>query len=457
MAHEDELVAEAGEHVVEPIPNFGRSVVLTTITNVVLSGFGVITGILVARLLRPEGRGVLAAVQLWPSLVATLAVVGLPEALVYFSARQRERAGSHLTSAVALALLISIPFALIAYVLMPVLLAQQPADVVALARRLLVVIPINATLGMLLHPLRGRGDFRAWNALRIVPTIAWLGLLLSADVLGIRDPASLAVAQVAMFALLIIPMGLVVVLRIRGSFKIETRTWKPMLVYGMPSMIATVPHLLNLRLDQMVMAAFLVPQSLGFYVVAIAWAAATQPLLAAIGSVLLPNVAAQTGQDGQRSALVGGVRLAVLTALVVAPVMIAVTPIALPLALGAEFRPAVSPAMLLIVASSVLGVNLVMEEGARGLGKPKIVVWAELCGAGATFAALYVLVRPFGIAGAAVASLIGHLGSSLVLLTALSRALQEPVTSFLRPSVGDFLRRTRALMRRRTAPTPDGE
>lgn len=446
MAHEDELLAEGGPHVVEPVPRFGRSVVLTTITNVVLSGFGVITGVLLARLLGPEGRGVLAAAQLWPFFVATLAVVGLPEALVYFSARERDRAGSHLTSAVSLALLLSIPFALIAYLLMPVLLVQQPPDVVTLARRLLVVIPIYATLGMLLHPLRGRGDFRAWNVLRLVPTIAWLGLLLSADVLGLRGPASIAIAQVAMFALLIIPMGLVVVLRIRGTLRIETRSWKPMLVFGAPSMIATVPQLLNLRLDQMVMAAFLVPQSLGLYVVAVAWAGATQPLLAAIGSVLLPNVASQDGQEGQRSVLVGGVRLAVLAALVVAPVMIAFTPMALPLILGPAFRAAVSPAMLLIVASSVLGVNLVMEEGARGLGRPKIVMWAELCGAGATFAALYALVRPFGISGAAIASLFGYLTTSLVLLMALSRALQEPVGSFLRPSIGDFSKRARALI-----------
>lgn len=448
MAHEDELLTEAGQHVVEPVPGFGRSVVLTTITNVVLSGFGVITGILLARLLGPEGRGVLAAAQLWPFFVATLAVVGLPEALVYFSARERERAGNHLASSVSLALLMSIPFAFIAYLLMPVLLVEQPPDVVALARRLLVVIPINATLGMVLHPLRGRGDFRAWNALRLVPTVAWLSLLLSAGALGIRGPASIAIAQVVMFALLIIPLGLVVVLRIQGVFKIETRSWKPMLVYGAPSMFATVPHLLNLRLDQMVMAAFLLPESLGLYVVAVAWAGATQPLLAAIGSVLLPNVASQNGHQAQSSVLIGGVRLAVLAALLLAPVMIALTPIALPLILGTDFRPAIPPAILLIVASSVLGVNLVMEEGARGLGKPKIVMWAELCGAGATFAALYALVRPFGIAGAAVASLFGYLATSLVLLTALSRVLGEPVGSFLRPSIGDFLGRTRALMRR---------
>src|SRR5204862_3522182 len=78
-------------------------VVQTIASRFAVIGLNAATGILTARLLAPEGRGELAAISIWPVLVAGLATLGLPTALVYHGRRDPARLGELTASALALA------------------------------------------------------------------------------------------------------------------------------------------------------------------------------------------------------------------------------------------------------------------------------------------------------------------------------------------------------------------
>src|SRR2546427_12260714 len=84
-----------------------RPLLGTAGTNFILAALGLLTGVLVARLLGPRGRGELTAIQTWPSVIATASMLGLPDALVYFSAREPAQVGRRLGSAMLLGLLAS--------------------------------------------------------------------------------------------------------------------------------------------------------------------------------------------------------------------------------------------------------------------------------------------------------------------------------------------------------------
>src|SRR6266851_4167131 len=51
----------------------------------------VVSGIVIARSLGPAGRGELAAVLLWPALLASLSGLGTTDAITYLTARRPER------------------------------------------------------------------------------------------------------------------------------------------------------------------------------------------------------------------------------------------------------------------------------------------------------------------------------------------------------------------------------
>src|SRR4051812_33824124 len=185
-------------------PTVARSVAETAITNVVLGGLGIATGIIIARWLGPVGRGELAAIQMWPSAIATIAMIGLPEALVYFSAKHPTQSREFLVTAVLTSMFIIPVFALLGYALMPFLLSMQSDRIVHGARTYLWLLPIYALVGLPHQALRGIQQLRLWNALRIVPGLLWLLVLLAGFSLGAPDPVRIA----AMFLTLLGTAGI---------------------------------------------------------------------------------------------------------------------------------------------------------------------------------------------------------------------------------------------------------
>jgi O-antigen/teichoic acid export membrane protein len=394
---------------------FGSHVLLTIATNAFLAFLGFLTGILAARLLGPEGRGELAAIQTWPSLIATLAMLGLPFALVYYTARQPDRAGRYLSSAIILALLSALPLIAVSYLLMPAFLSAQSVEVVRAARWYLLIVPISVLGGMPFHPLRGRNDFAAWNGLRITHNLGWLIVLVLAWLLRRAEPQFLASGYLMFLAGLCLPVIYVVGQRLPGPFWPEIRQWRRMLNYGVPSLLSDVPQILNFRLDQILMAGILPAELLGFYVVAVAWSSYTQPLLSALGIVAFPRIASQGNHEQRASALAQATRLGGMSAFGIAIFLMIITPWMLPLLFGKKFAEAVPAALVLVVAGSVAGMNIVMEEGLRGLGAPVSIMRAEFGGLAVTAVSLLLLLQPLSITGAALASLFGYTAVTILL------------------------------------------
>ena len=418
-------------------PFTGR-VLLTSSTNVVLALLGLVTGVLVARLLGPQGRGELAAIQTWPSFFATIAMLGLPQALVYFCSRESTRSGSLLTTAMLLALFSSVPFMIAGYVAMPTFLASQSPEIIEAARWYLYLVPVFALVGLPFHPLQGRGDFTYWNGLRLTPSLGWLMVLIAAWISGEVTPANLAAEYLLVLALLFFPIIYIVSIRIPGSYRPNGKDVRPMLRYGLPSMASNIPQALNVRLDQMLIAGILSPQLLGLYVVAVAWGNVVMPILGALGSVIFPQVASQETAAQQSNVFVQGVRLGTLASFLITAVLLVITPWAIPIIFGDDFSGAIKIAYILVLAGGVAGLNTVMEKGLQGLGFPAAVMKAEFVGLFVTALSLLVLLKPLGIIGAAVSSFFGQLSITLFLAIKASSHCGISIPTLLRPNFSEF-------------------
>jgi O-antigen/teichoic acid export membrane protein len=207
-----------------------------------------------------------------------------------------------------------------------------------------------------------------------------------------------------------------------------------MLRFGLPSMLTSIPQTVNLRFDQLLIIAFLPARSLGFYVVAVAWGGAVAPVLSAVGSVLFPHVSTERDTDRQGSmvatALQGGALVAVATSV---PFML-LAPFGLPLVFGSRFTPSIPSALVLVPAGAILAWAGIAEEGLRGLGRPTIVLVAEVVAAVVTVATLPVLLTTNGIFGAAVASLLGYSTVAVFTVLAISHLTHRRVRSLVIPT-----------------------
>ncbi|WP_208028281.1 lipopolysaccharide biosynthesis protein [Rhabdothermincola sediminis] len=421
-------------------PSFRHDFASTTATNLFISLVNVVTGVLVARLLNPAGRGELAAILNWPTFLGMLTTLGMTEALVFYPARQRTRAGRYLGTGLVVSLSASAGFVAVGWVLMPVLLAAQDASVVAGARWYLLQVPVAAVIGLVIGPLRGIGDVRAWNVLRSVPTLLWLGTLVVFATRGggRPEPATVAISFVAARAVLAPVAVLFVRRRLRQPLRPDLSLAPSLLRFGLPSALAALPTTLNVRLDQLLIAAFLPPGDLGLYAVAVSWSTLSSPVMAAFGNVLFPRVAEHDDDEARAALAARGVRTAIMLSVVLTTVALLLTPIGLPLLFGHRFDVAVPTALVLTVAGAAFGVTSVQQEVLRGLGRPAAVLWSQLAGLAVTVAGLAVTMPTGGLAWIAMASVAGYGSAALALLVNLVRATGLPAGAFVLPRPEDL-------------------
>lgn len=417
---------------------FGSHVALTMVTNIVLMLSGVGTGSITARLLGVNGRGELASIQLWASLIVTLGVVGLPAAVTYYSSRSPANAGAYYITAITIALLLAIPLMALAYLNLPYLLSSQTDSTIRSAQVYLLFVPPSMIAGLSLAPLQGQTKLLSWNLLRLAASLFWLiglGLLALG---GSASPQLVSICSLVVIFMLAALYFWTVLVKTEGPFMVRPALAKPLLSYGVPSSLATIPTQSNLKLDQLLMAALFSPGTLGLYVVAVAWSGALTPLLSAISYVVFPYMSRLHSDEHRGAALARIMHGSFLLNLVLAAALALVTPLAVRILFGLAFEPAIPVIYVLIVGSVISSMKSILAESLRGLGLPKAVMVGELIGFGVTGLLLLTLLSTYGLMGAAVISVLGY-GVTFVLLMIFSaRSLNLTMSQLLVPTREDY-------------------
>jgi O-antigen/teichoic acid export membrane protein len=418
-----------------------------------LAGVGLATGTLSARLLGPEGRGELAAIQTVPVLLAALALAGMPSALTFFTAKDTSQARRLLVASVIIGFPVALLLAGAGYVALPALLAQQRPAVIEAAQAYLLLVPIHLIVALSYGALLGVSSFGAWNLLRSLPPLAWLAVLLVGAAAGIRSAGQLSSMYLVAFALIVPFAGYLVMRFTPRSKMVPSADQAAALVkFGLPGALATVPMLLNLRLDQVVMSAMIPATQLGLYAAAVSWSGALTPLISATSPIILPLMARAEMNHAQRiDTATRATRLSVLLATGGSGLVFILTPFAMRLLFGASFASAIPAALVLAVAAGFGGLNGLLGEVLKGLGAPRWPLVGEMVSLPMTLVLLLVLLPRLGLMGAAIASLVAYSMATVVLVGGLRNITMASMPSMCLPRMADvaglwllFKSRTRA-------------
>lgn len=420
-----------------PPPQAATTAVLgTAATNAVLAIIALVTGVLAARLLGPDRRGHLAAAQAVGTLVGAIGALGLGEALVFFVGRRIRPPMVVIRTATLVAIGSTVLLIGTAWAIMPTLLAGQPGAISAARAYAFIGLPF-VLVGFPMTLMRALQRYAHWNISRLFSPLCWFAALLFFALTRTRAVAPLVIVFLALWMLLV-PL----VWRwacgprsVRGGVDFTLVT--PMLRYGAPLLLATMPQALNLRFDQLLIANVETASQLGLYAVSVSWAGLGLPLMAAIGSVLFPRLAAME-PDGARLALARSSRAGVVIAVVIGIASALSAPIFVPWLFGTAFAVPLSLPLLLGAATGVLGLNSIIEEGLRGLGETRSVLVGELGGLVVTGLLLFAFVPRLGITGAAVASLGGYATVTATLACRINVRNDVRVSDLLVPRLGDL-------------------
>ncbi len=385
------------------------------LTNLAIQVCNVVTGVLTARILLPMGRGELATVILWPSVLAGLGLLGSNWALTREAAVRPDKEADMARTAVVLSLALAGLGMVLGYFLVPHLLPADKKQLTGLTRLYLLFLPLNFLALNLIGLEQGRMRWRRFNLVRLSVTLPYLFLLLGFWVLGV-DRVTWFI--LALLVSNLFPVMLCLILQrqkiLQGRAHLKDTLY--LLRQGFPFFLAAVGGVIASQVDKALVVSLLSMEAVGWYACAFTFAAAHGSLGEALGTTTFTALANEPDPGRQGQYLSKVFRQSSLLYLGAGSGVALLAPLAIVPLFGREFAPAVKPAAVLALVTSLAALSSVLNEGLRGLGKTSPGIKAQFLGGGVVALGAWLLVPSYGLMGMAGAAVLGVLGQLLVLL-----------------------------------------
>ena len=393
---------------------FSTEYAVTVLVSVAIGALGAITGVVLARILGPSDRGTLASMQVIPMMLLPIAAAGIPQACHYYVARDPRKSPEILTASLRLVGLFS-PVAVILG--MGLVLLSAPNDEVRVGGALLLLaVPAQALLNTAYSGARGGGRIRVWNALRGVPAVTWLLVVVLLGLIGRIDPLNIAAwyaASVSVLCLLGVYFG---ARDLRSSVDdagssdctspdVEAPSRRQLLGYAGPGLGQSIAGVLSLRFDVLWLTRHSEASEIGLYAAAVAWGSLAAPLVQAIALTRARRVVSAADKATEAR------RMLTSSAVVVALVGVGGAGagfLVFEYIFGSEYSDAIGLAMLMSIAVPIRAAGFVLGETLRALGDSVRPMVSEIAGALVTVVLVAVLVPRHDALGAAIATLLSY-------------------------------------------------
>lgn len=363
-----------------------------------------VSGMISARVLGPEGRGALAAVQILPNVSAWIFGMGAMQAVsYYFAKRERDRSAILGTW---FAMMIPASFIALAFdfTVIPHFLSKQTDNTQTLAMLWAPTVFLAIYSSVISGALVGLHRYKEYASFSLIPAFCMtcgMAALWLFDVLSVGT------------ALLTTLVGSV--LNIAASFHTVYKYVKPgapnkammkaTLPYGVKAHGSNFSQALNGRLDLLIMPSILGAASVGKYAVATNLSWIIVQISAAIYPVVTP--AAVGAQDARRHVL-QALKASMAIALMLGVAGAVIAGIGVRLIYGIDFTQSATVLRILIPGAVLYAGAQVLWAGLYAANKPLVTFLCQLPGLLITAVGLLLFLNRFGIVGAAYVSTIAY-------------------------------------------------
>jgi O-antigen/teichoic acid export membrane protein len=389
-----------------------------------------ISSILLARSLHPAGKGIYATVTTIGDLSLVLGTLGVSTAAVYYLAQPTDVLERTRATVLGLCLVIGVAVSLA--LLAAAGLAGLAGDSPETSWALVAVAPIGIiSLGRaaLESFFRAQHQIRTINLVAITSSAAFLTLIVIAAVtrgFSATTAVALRVGSVAVAVVALVLAARSAQLAIPRP-RFHRPTVRLLLAYGLPYAAYSIVQTFSNRFDYILLRLYGDASTVGVYSIAVGQGELLWVLPTAVGFVLFPRVAALVRSDAERAAVETAMLLrwsvllttsgAIALALVATPVTRTVY--------GNAFVPAVTPLRILLVGIVASSFLQVLSSLLLGSGRLRLLIQATAVGFALNLSLNLLLIRPFGMNGAAVSSAISYSVTGLVLTLIARRTVPE--------------------------------
>ena len=387
--------------------DFVRKVMETYATRIFLMGIALVTTVVVARLLGPQGRGYYAVAAAIGALGVQFGTLGLHTSNAYLVAKQPQS----LAFLTGNALVVSFGFGGLIALLLAVVFAVFP-HVLGIRGAILLLallwIPFGLAYTLLQNLMLGVQDIRGYNLAEISTKV--LPLVLIGFFVLLRHVGVAKFFFTTVVALVVTCLWVMSRLqqRVSGRPQVSAAVFRDSIRYAVKAYLAASFCFLVLRADLLMVQHILGPEQAGYYSIASTMADYASVLATVIGTILFPKLSALTDLgaklDLTKKATAG-------TTLILLPFLAMASLLARPavrLLFGSAFLPASLSFVLLMPGMLFLGIHMVAVQLLNSIGYPKsvVIIWG-LCSLFNVMVNLWAIPH-YGIAGASVVSSISY-------------------------------------------------
>ena len=395
---------------------FLQNVTGTFGSRMLLLVLGILSSVVVARVLGPDGRGTYAAAFAIGAIGVQIGNLGLHSSNTWLVARDKSLVGILIANSLAVSAVVggSILVVGVAMHLAWPSLFPVPRDMLVLA---LVSVPVGLAYLLLQNLLLGTERIRPYNLIdigsRSVSVVALV--LLAAG--GAMTPVSAYAVYVVMAAV----AGLVAYRVVSHRVSVPAAPSKTILFeggrYGLKAYVASLLAFLVLRIDVLIVQSIRGPEDAGYYSVAATVADQIYIFPAVVGALLFVRLSATIDAD-RRSRLTRTATLLMAVVMTLgAAISVAVAEPIIGFLYGPAFMPSVDAFIWLMPGIVFLSVNTMLVNLFAAEGMLRVAIVGSLLGLLANIALNIALIPDYGIVGASVASTVAY---GLMLSTSLT-------------------------------------
>lgn len=389
-------------------------------------GLNAVTGIITARTLHADGRGHLAAMVIWPTLLAGLTTFGLPSALTYYLKRDPKNAAPLVGWGLLLCLLGALIGTAAAWQVIPLWLRQQPASVVVGAQFYLLATCLTALTLLGRAAWEAQGEFWRSNVSQVLTPVMVIVALTVEYAFGWLTP----IAAAGCYVLGGLPALVWILISVARTFRPTLAgghaLWRQLLHYGGRSYGIDLCGTLASYLDQALVVGLLSPESMGIYVVALSLSRVIGAVHSVVASMVFPKVVG-LGPRELTLAVARSARLAMLVSGAVGAMIMVIGPWLLRWLYGPSFSAANVILPILLVEMILSGLAFIFVQGFLAAGRPGTATLIQTVSVASSIPIFLVLVPAFGLVGAAVALLIASTIRLLITMVLYKPVLKVPV------------------------------
>jgi len=387
-----------------------RDIGATFVGNVVTVVLSLGTGAILARALGPSNRGILGLALLIPTIAAKFCSMGQETVNATFAGLYKDERRSLFLQSLIVTFFGTVASAIIIcafFFWLPVRRGQfglLGSEIVWIA---CLMTPFLMLSNLLIALVRGVARITAAAVIQVLQKTVFLVLL---AIFLLWRSGGVKVAVVLTVANCLLGAGLAIwVLRdyitLRPS-KFAGWLFKKSLVFGGQINLAAFANFLHYRIDQGILAYMVPIDQLGLYVVAVALTERLRVLPDSISIAFLPRLANELStRQSQvpevfRCAMIVSAGSMFLAGVLGVPAIIVL--------FGWDYLGTISPFLLLLPGSAVLGGASVLASDLAARKKPKYSMWVCYSTLGINIILNLLLIPLIGIAGAAVASSLSY-------------------------------------------------